>query len=373
MVWGDSVRGGPSCPVPGCWETPQPVGVQGVTSVDAENTFNMEIGPGGTVWTFGQGKDGQLGDGSTASSRNPVQVTGLANIVQTDGGDSFAIALDSSGNVWTWGLNEHGMLGDGTTTNSDVPVEVTSLPGPACAVAAGGAHAYALLCPDDAADPGTVWAWGSNQGYALGDGISTGNELMPIGIPGLTGITSIASGDMYGFAETPDGTVSAWGYNRFGMLCDGSTRAARVPTAVPLLDGVSQISGGGNFSTDGLTLALTTAGTVEACGDNADGELGNGTTANSDVPVPVTGPAGITDIAAGGAFGMAEDGSGDVYTWGANEDGQVGNGTTTDALTPVLVLSGAASDGISAGSLHAMALSAPTEVQAGALHSAAAP
>jgi alpha-tubulin suppressor-like RCC1 family protein len=346
MAWGDPARGGPSCGGFGCWESPQPAGPAGAVSVIAENTFNLAIMPNATLETWGQGSQGQLGDGSTRSSRTPVQVYGLRKVTQADGGDSDAIALESDGTVWTWGNNSSGQLGDGSTIRSDVPVQVT-LPGPAVQVDAGGLHDYALLAN------GTVYAWGSGVGGQLGDG-TTANHTRPVRVEGLTGVQAISSGNMFGYALMPGGTLKSWGYNRFGQLCDGGTSNRLAPGPVPTLSGVSQVSAGGNTGQDGHVLFLTRSGTVEACGDGASGQLGDGSTFSQSLPVRVSGLPPVTSISAGGEHSLALDTSGNVWAWGDNSEGQVGDGTTTNALRPVEVLSGMSN--ISAGSLHSLAV-----------------
>lgn len=348
MAWGNPARGGPACGASACEETPQPAGPAGAVSVDAENSFNLAIMPGGTVMAWGAGTDGDLGDGSTKNSKAvPVQVTGLTGVTQTGGGDSDAIALEGNGSVWTWGNNDHGQLGTGKAGgDSTAPVRV-SLPGRACAVDAGAAHMYAVACD------GTVWAWGGGGDGVLGDG-STGGHDTPVQVKGLAGVVAIASGNLFGYAQETDGSWWSWGYGKFGQLCDGKTKNVLAPAAVPLLAGATDVSAGGNLATDGHILALLPGGIVEACGANASGQLGDGTTADSSRPVPVASLTGITAIAAGGYHSLALDSSGDVWAWGGNDHGQVGNGSTANVLEPVQVLSGTSM--ISAGSMHSLAL-----------------
>jgi hypothetical protein len=90
-------------------------------------------------------------------------------------------------------------------------------------------------------------------------------------------------------------TVSAWGYNENGELGNGGTTNSDVPVPVSSLAGVVAVAGAGLHS-----LALKSDGTVWAWGDNGDGELGNGGTTNSDVPVPVSSLTGVAAVAGGG-------------------------------------------------------------------------
>lgn len=82
---------------------------------------------------------------------------------------------------------------------------------------------------------------------------------------------------------------------------------------------------------DDYMLALNSAGVLYAWGDNANGVLGNGTETDSNTPVAVTAPAGVTFIAvsAGYSHAMALSSAGEVYTWGSDTYGQLGNGSTS--------------------------------------------
>jgi Regulator of chromosome condensation (RCC1) repeat len=93
---------------------------------------------------WGQGADGELGNGATASSDVPVSVSGLRDVSQIAAGGGFGLVLLKDGLVLAWGDNSSGELGNGTTTNSDVPVSVAGLNG-VKAIAAGPEDAMALL------------------------------------------------------------------------------------------------------------------------------------------------------------------------------------------------------------------------------------
>jgi alpha-tubulin suppressor-like RCC1 family protein len=186
-----------------------------------------------------------------------------------------ASASASSNNVIAWGENSLGQLGNGTTTNSDVPVAVSGLSG-VTAVDAGGGVSLALL------GDGTVMAWGGNELGTLGDGTTTNSDV-PVKVSGLSGVTAISAGKGdHSLALLSNGTVVAWGDNAYGQLGDGTTTSSDVPVAVSGLSGVTAISAGALHS-----LALLANGTVMAWGLGANGQVGDGAREGSSTPVHV--------------------------------------------------------------------------------------
>jgi len=123
----------------------------------------------------------------------------------------------------------------------------------------------------------------------------------------------------------------AWGLNAFGQVGNGTTTDSNAPVVVKgLSSGVSFAIGGEYHS-----LAVKDSG-VYAWGYNAFGQLGDGTTTNRLTPVAIGGLSSAATIAAGGYHNLALQ-NGGVYAWGWNVYGQLGDGTTTDRHTPVAV------------------------------------
>ena len=159
---------------------------------------------------------------------------------------------------------------------------------------------------------------------------------------------------------TTAGQVLAWGNNDFGQLGNGTTTDSSVPVSVSLPPGstVTSVAGGADHS-----LAVTTAGQVLAWGNNGSGRLGNGNNINSDVPVFASLPPGITvtAVAAGSSSGdhsLALTSAGQVLAWGAGSEGQLGNGASADSNVPVPVTLplGATVSAIAAGAAHSLAV-----------------
>lgn len=165
--------------------------------------------------------------------------------------------------------------------------------------------------------------------------------------------TQIAAGHDHTCALTTEGAVHCWGDNADGQVGDGSDFPSRPPTVVAgLAEGVTAIVTGGNHS-----CALRTDGALRCWGRNSNGQLGDGTTDEQLIPVTVTGlSATPTALAAGDGHTCALLQDGSVTCWGRNDHGQIGDGTTTERLlpTPVTALGGSAVE-ITAGYAHTCA------------------
>jgi alpha-tubulin suppressor-like RCC1 family protein len=308
----------------------------------------------GTVWAWGDNKEGQFGNGTTCDpvkdtncgSAKPVQVSGLSGVTQVAAGMYHSLALKSDGTVWAWGFNGLGQIGNGTTTDptncpkqpncGNVPVQVSGISG-VTHVAAGFYHSFAIALSG-------VHAWGWNASGQLGDGTTTDRYspvpvLGPGGTGTLTNVVELGGGSQHSLARTVGGDAYSWGAlaskenPNQGQLCDHSFEKGRsFPGKVPAETGVIDLAvAPGGFH----SLFLKSNGTVTGCGQNGQGQLGTGefTEPGEHTPVKVRNPAdptkplsGITAIAAGGFHSLAIQGTGTVLAWGSDGSGQVGNG-----------------------------------------------
>jgi alpha-tubulin suppressor-like RCC1 family protein len=302
---------------------------------DSQQSF-CAVTAAGMVRCWGDNEAGQLGDGTTASASVALSVTGITNAdaVVSDGADSFCAAL-TTGAVDCWGANASGELGDGTTSGSSVPVGVTGITG-AVALSSAGEGSYCAVLGS-----GSVECWGNNVSGQLGDGTTLGSSV-PVAVTGIDDAVAVTSDGNGSFcAVLTTGAVDCWGANLFGQLGDNSTAQSSVPVAVSGITDASSISSDGDDS----FCALLTTGLVECWGANFSGELGNGTSSPSSTPVAVTGLTGVTQLV--GAIHSAGDTEhtycaigtrADVYCWGSNAFGELGDATTIASSTPQTVL-----------------------------------
>ena len=307
--------------------------------------YALALNSDGTVWAWGDNSAGQLGNGSTAYTSSPVQVSGLSDVTAVSAGYSSGMALKADGTVWAWGSNAAGQLGDGTTTQRLLPVQVLGIAN-VVAISAGGGHAVALT------GNGEVWAWGYNCWGEIGDGTTT-TRLVPCRVPGLSGVTSIAAGESHTAALRNDGTVWTWGYNGWGELGDGTTRDKHSPMRVAGLANIVAIAASGSDNA-----ALTADGHVWAWGDGSEGQTGDGTDPSRTLsPIQVAGIDNAMTVAIGEEYMVALRSDHTVWAWGANCDGQLGGAASTYCTpTPVQIQGLNSIASISAGSYSAYAL-----------------
>jgi alpha-tubulin suppressor-like RCC1 family protein len=362
--------------------SPVPVQVTGlpaatnVSAGQAPNIFDAQhtcaVDTASQVWCWGANDYGQLGNGTTADSKVPVQVTGGILASQVSAGDQFSCAVTLTHTAKCWGDNNYGELGDGTTKDSPAPVKVKNLTN-VVQVATGYFHACARE------SNGTVWCWGDNAHGQLGDpglcpnptGPCTASDV-PV-IVGMQNVTDIAAGDddTCAITSTPD-SVWCWGLDNAGQLGDNDPTFADAhqPTQVWVISGATQVTTG--FDT---TCAVASAPSPMAwCWGQNGGQLGNGSFESprqAIVPVQIFGTGGAGSGPPGGAPVQISAGfrhaclvlnTGPVDCWGSNDGGELGIGSTLprDIPTPVIGLPSSAGtpNSVVAGSANGCAVTA---------------
>lgn len=342
-----------------CVRQAVPTSAAGIAGISAGYFHTCALSTSGDVRCWGQNQAGQLGNGTTTDSPTPVSVTGLSSVVvaSVSAGLDRTCVLTTGNAIKCWGRNTYGELGNGTTSDSPAPVNVTGLSSGAVAVSTGGYHTCALTTA------GGVKCWGDNADGDLGNG-STGNSSTPVDVVGLSsGVATVSAGYLHTCALTTAGGVKCWGDNFYGELGDATTVNSATPVDVSgLTSGVVAIAAG-----DGSTCAVLAGGHAKCWGSNDNNQLGNASSSGpqtcsglpcSPVPVDVSGlTSGVADISAGALPTCALMTAGGVKCWGINNDGELGDGTTAESNIPVDVTGFATGVGhISDGYQHACAL-----------------
>lgn len=279
----------------------------------------------------------------------------LAKKVVTGDSTTCAITLDDGAKCWGWG--REGQLGNGNGANwSELPVRVSGLDGRVKDLAVG-TTAVTTVCAllDDA----TVSCWGRYPGNG-----STMSRI-PVAVPGLNNVTSIAVGNTHACAAKTDGSVWCWGDNPLGQRGTALDGIALKPMRADLVaPAIVSLSAGSQH-----TCGLTVTGAGYCWGNNGVGQLGNGTRSydfqsNILSPSPtateVVGLTDIVQISAGYYHTCAIDGSWRVYCWGSGMIGELGDrGANSPALlSPAEAVIISSAESIAAGSQFSCAMSA---------------
>ena len=310
----------------------------------------------GEVGCFGSNTQGEAGNG-TSNIETHLPVPSLDDAIAVAAGEQFHCAIRSAGDVWCWGDNSQAQMGPLSTPPNDeaLPIHVVGLP-PVAAIDLGDDHA----CVIDGT--GVVWCWGDNVGRQLGrGGTTTVDDPIPTPVPMPGGLAAIdlGLGDDHSCAVLSDGTVACWGDDDNGQLGDGVAGTdSGDATLVVGLSGVVDVEGGQDH-----TCAVTDLDELYCWGQNADGQLGNGTLVNEATPQLVSLPSTIDAITLGDNFACALLQSDQVYCWGEGDDFQLGSLDVFNLTSPAEVLGLPAGDlvDIEAGGRGVCVLSATGE------------
>jgi alpha-tubulin suppressor-like RCC1 family protein len=308
-------------------DRPTPVaGISGrIVQIATSNSDGYALTSDGVVWAWGVASLGELGNGThLAYSTRAVKVDFPAGVRVTTLANPMpfdgALAIDSQGHAWGWGFNADGDLClSGLTELRPMKLALSGV------TLATGARTHSLVDSG-----GKVYACGSGEYGVLGTG-TTANSSVPVSVVGLPEsipVKALTSSWEGSGALLGNGDYFNWGYNAAGQLGNGSTDDSDVPVQVPLSEPVRQVFQGGSGPKNGQSVAVLNNGTVWAWGDNDRGQLGNGTRTSSDVPLQVDVPTGVTFVmvSSGGYASYAIDGSGRLWAWGDNGNGQLGTG-----------------------------------------------
>lgn len=295
-----------------------PVAIKNLTgfkSVKAGGYHGLALLNDGTVYAWGYGDNGQLGNGANGSSDVPMKVN-IKNVKAISAGYEHSLALKNDGTVWAWGYNGFGALGNGSDDiNSNVPVKVANLAG-VKEISAGQNFSLALM------ENGTVRAWGYDIYGSLGNGDANANQHVPVNVENLNGVTQISAPEVgfHALALKKNGDVFFWGRGPDGDATE-IVEQTNAPVKVRNISNVKSVDAGQDFS-----LFLMRDGTVKGLGENGYGQLGDGSFQSRGEPVPVKDLTNVKAISAGRDHALALNTDGTVMSWGSDNAGQLGDG-----------------------------------------------
>jgi alpha-tubulin suppressor-like RCC1 family protein len=323
------------------------------------NTFgaflyrSIDVGPGGNhtcavtttdvALCWGQGWDGQVGDGTFNSRNIPTAVGGGLSFAEITAGANHSCGRETtSGDAYCWGTNSRGALGTGDPLNT----EPALVPGGAASVAAGASHSCVL------SSGGSASCFGYGGNGQLGQGLWQ-DEVSPVAVSGGFTFVSVEAGAYHTCGlETSPGNIYCWGRGGSGELGNGSNNQTNAPA--------SMVSGGHSFvevsGGEIHSCGLTPVGDVYCWGNNDNGQLGDATNNSSLVPVPVSVSNIYSTVTVGDYHSCALTNAGSAYCWGNNGNGQLGNATNTESWAPVPVSGGRTFVSLEAGAYHTCGL-----------------
>jgi alpha-tubulin suppressor-like RCC1 family protein len=370
-----------------------------VTAVLAGPAHNFAVLSDGTVWGWGDNRQGQLGREGGGTVNPPVALEGLQGVKALCAGGQHSGAIKADGSLVLWGAPGRGRLGPNEPSGGEPQLTPLAVPlkGAVKQVGCGDDHNLALL------EDGTVWAWGRNDDYQLGVGRPTGwrhrddpgkDSATPVQPDEVTGGAAVAAAGQANFVLTRAGKLLGWGHSMLTLF-----RKAKLYDITGSLQGIKQLAGApkalcvllsdGNVwcrgechyvpqklraelkqepegayvqmptqavhkewvqvaELSGIThlavgpgmqfLAVGGDGRVWIWGNLFEADYRDGGWKKLFVPEVMQGLSQIKAVASGRVHSLALDRAGTVWAWGINEQGQLGTGTSAGSDQPVKVI-----------------------------------
>ncbi|HRG17495.1 MAG TPA: T9SS type A sorting domain-containing protein [Flavobacterium lutivivi] len=291
------------------------------------NTFVIKSD--GTLWGTGGNFNGALGINSTDEYSGIFnQISATTNWRQVSASTTFTLATKTDNTLWGWGQNNSYQMGDGTCCNDRLaPGQIGTATDWKLAIACTSTDVGLALKTD-----GTLWGWGGNGSGLVGES-NVSSRAFPTLLSPDTNWETLAVGAAHALALKTDGTLWAWGVGFNGQTGDNlsplyfrsTPRQIGTDTWIYIACGFQQ------------SFAIKSDGTLWAWGRNDAGQLGDGTTIERRLPVQIGTDNDWVAVAAGYQHGVALKSNGALYTWGTNDFGQLGNGSTTPQPLPTYI------------------------------------
>jgi alpha-tubulin suppressor-like RCC1 family protein len=332
---------------PSSWKTAS-------TPISSFSGHTLAIRSNGTLWSWGQNNDGQLGIGTTYTHKVlPVQVGTAADWKQVTNGNFSSLALKENGTLWAWGRNTYGVLGTGTGSSNILTPFQVGLDTTWEYVSAGNEHVLAIK------ENGTLWTWGRNNQGQLGIG-SIVDQATPVQIGTDTTWLWVSAGLQFSTALKIDGTLWTWGSNSHGQL--GRVGVTNIPGLVNSSTSWKTIAAGGYH-----IVGIKQDSTLWAWGRNDYGQMGNNTSTNASTPFLISSTPEWLKIGTGLEHSLAIKTDSTLWIWGRNTNGQTGD--TVQYLTalpktivPKMIPSTSTWKEIDGGNINSIAIKSTGEI-----------
>ncbi len=302
------------------------VGISTAFSIAAGIDFTCATLADGYMKCWGGNQYGQLGNGTQANSPAPADVSGIfanAIAVSVASNGYHACALLSSGNGLCWGNGQQGQLGNGASASSSTPVAFSIPANQIASLVAGNVDTCATLLD------GTIRCAGYNSNGQLLGINELSSSSTPVAQTGVTNSHIVVTGSDETCTILNDSSLECCGMQVCGNGCLISTGGMQAVTGISNATAIT--AGSTHFC------VLQSGGSTKCFGGNSYGQLGLGNTIAYSVPTLISSLTDVSSISGGVGHTCAVTASGSVYCWGWNANGQLGTGDTADSLVPVEV------------------------------------
>lgn len=265
------------------------VQVAGLAGV-GDHGGGFALNDSGAVYAWGsQGFFGSLGDGTvTHPGAGYMTQTSISNVAKVFAGRGGGGAIKTDGTLWLWGRGDRGQLGQGDAIHRSTPVQVGS--DTDWVTGSVGGLFCAFIKDDD-----TMWMWGQGNNGQQGNG-GTANVSSPVQLGGAEWKSVVCSYETVSAVKT-DGTLWSWGRGLRGERGDGTTVQNQL---TPVQIGTDTDWDSVGDSNERSHVFIKTDGTVWGAGDGGSGQLDNDSTANQSAPVQIGSNSGWAEAMIGG-------------------------------------------------------------------------
>ena len=331
-----------------------PSGVTAFSQISNNGSFNCAIASSGdnagTVYCWGTGANGKIGNGGTSNVYVPTSVTmpsGVTAFNQISTNTNFSCAIagsgDNAGKVYCWGAGTNGEIGNGISSDASVPTPIVTINGVDSFNQISTNTSFSCAIANIGTNAGKIYCWGNNLSVSQIGSAGVPSPLtatLPAGVGVYNQLSTNTnfSCAIAGSGESAGG-VYCWGTGTSGQIGNGANTATNSPVNVPTsvimpstVSAFGQISTNTSFSC-AIASSGESTGRIYCWGNGGSGQIGNGSTVSVNVPKSVTMPSRVNafnQLSTNSNFSCAIASSGEsagrVYCWGSSINGQIGNG-----------------------------------------------